>query len=270
MALQLGELNDWLVVGSIILFQWLLEFVVLTRMLKAQVAITLDVLDNMSSVSSCKESARNIFTNLAIVAALIMTIAFAMLFLFDHIGNLDEQDTSQRVVAHAFIAFTGYACVQSMRAMVESVLNIVYTEALTGPEVVRFLIAGSGAIGAPVLATVFSVVSILCASTLYILTVYSVAAAVLFGLMALSRCVSIGQFWRKRSKFTTHRSKSRSNNWTWAEDPEAAPPSSIAKKCSKKEIDTLRRHARWAKQEEEDLACAKVAVQPTMETNLTV
>jgi len=268
MALQVGELNDWAVVCSIMLFQWLLEFVVLTRVLKVQVSITLDVLDNMSSVSTCKESVRNIFQNLAIVAALIMTIAFAMLFLYDHIGNIAEQDDSQRLVAHAFIAFTGYACIQSMRAMVESVLNIVYTEALTSPEVVRFLIEGSGAIGAPVLATIFSVVSILCASTLYILTVYSVAAAVLFGCLALSRVVSIGQFWRKRSRFTTNRSSKHSGNWTWAEDLEAAPPSSISKKCSEKEIDIMRRHARQAKKEEE--ASAKVAAQPTEEPNVTV
>jgi len=263
MALEVGELNDWAVVCSIMMFQWLLEFVVLNRVLKVQVRITLDVLDNMSSVNTCKESVRNIFTNLAIVAALIMTIAFAMLFLYDHIGNITESDDSQRLVAHAFIAFTGYACIQSMRAMVESVLNIVYTEALTSPEIVRFLIEGSGAIGAPVLATVFSVISILCASTLYILAVYSVAAAVLFGCLALSRLVSIGQFWRKRSKFTTSRSSKRSSNWTWAEDLEAAPPPSITRKCTEKEIEIMRRHARQAKIEEE--ASAKVAAQPTEE-----
>jgi hypothetical protein len=262
MALQVGELGDWAVVCSIMLFQWLLEFVVLNRWLNLQVRITLDVLDNMSSVNTCKESVRNIFTNLAIV----VTIAFAMLFLYDHIGNITESDDSQRLVAHAFIAFTGYACMQSMRAMVESVLNIVYTEALTSPEIVRFLIEGSGAIGAPVLATVFSVISILCASTLYILSVYSVAAAVLFGCLALSRLVSIGQFWRKRSKFTTNRSSKHSSNWSWAEDLEAAPPRSITKKCTEKEIEVMRRHARQAKKEEEE-ASAKVAAQPMEEPN---
>lgn len=268
MGLEVGELSDWVVVGSIMLFQWLLEFVVLTRVLKVQVRITLDVMENMSSISSCKEGIRNIFTNLAIVAALIMTIAFAMLFLYDHIGNISEDD-DKRLVAHAFIAFTGYACIQSMRAMVESVLNIVYTEALTSAEIVRFLIEGSGAIGAPVLATVFSVVSILCASTLYILTVYSVAAAVLFGCLAFSRCVSIGQFWRKRSRFTTNRSNKHSSSWTWAEDLQAAPPSSITKKCSEKEIEIMRRHARMAKKEEEE-ASVKVLAQPKEEPNLSI
>jgi hypothetical protein len=269
MALEVGELSDWVVVGSIILFQWFLEFVVLNRVLKLQVSITLDVLENMASVNSAKESVRNIFTNLAIVGALIMTIAFAMLFLYDHIGNITEQDDGQRLVAHAFIAFTGYACIQSMRAMVESVLNIVYSEALTSPEVVRFLIEGSGAIGAPVLATVFSVISILCASTLYILTVYSVAAAVVFGLLAVSRLLGIYQFWRKRSKFTTDRSSKRASNWTWAEDLEAAPPSSITKKCTAKEIEVMRRHARQAKKEEGE-ASAKVAAQPTEEPNFSL
>ncbi|CAK0830651.1 unnamed protein product, partial [Prorocentrum cordatum] len=270
MALEVGE-TDWVVVGSIMLFQWVLEFVVLTRMLKLQVVITLDVLDNMSSVNTCKESVRNIFTNLAIVAALIMTIAFAMLFLYDHVGNIADNDDGQRLTAHAFIAFTGYACIQSMRAMVESVLNIVYTEMLTSPEIVRFLIAGSGAIGAPVIATVFSVVSILCASTLYILSIYSVAASVLFGCLSLSRLISIGQFWRKRSKFTTNRSSKHSSNWSWAEDLEAAPPSSIAKKCSENEIAIMRRHARQAKEEEEaSVKVAAVAAQPPEQPNFSV
>jgi len=248
------EWKVWGVVLAVMMFQWVLEYI-LNRFCKMQVRITLDVLENLSSVSTCKECIRNIFTNLAIVAALIMTIAFAMLFMTDHLYQVEEDEEnyeSNRLLAHAYVSATGYACIQSMRAMVEAVLNLIYTEALSSPEVVRFLIEGSGAIGAPVLATIFSIFSILFASTLYVLMVYSVPAGVAFGFLAASRLIAIMQFWLKRAKFTTDRKSERSRKWMWAEDPSSPPPASIARKCTEFEIEVMRRRASEAKASEEE------------------
>lgn len=249
MTLKMGDWQSWVVVVSVMLVQWLCEQV-LNFCFQLQVKITLDVLENMKTVSTCKECVRNIFTNLAIVAALIMTIAFAMLFLADHLEVIDDDDEVLWLVAHGFIAATGYACLQSMRAMVESVLNLIYTEALTSEEIIRFLIHGPGAIGAPVIAIIFSMVSILVASALYILGLYSVAAATGFLVLCVSRLVAMVQFWLKRAAFTTARTNDNAAMWTWAEDPNSSPPKGILKKCSDVEIQVMRQRARHARQEE--------------------
>jgi hypothetical protein len=250
MAIAVGDWMTWAVVFGVMIFQYIAEWI-LGIYFKLQVKITLDVLEHMKGTGNCKECIRNIFTNLAIVAALIMTIAFAMLFLADHLEDIEEDEEDKRLIAHAFIAATGYGSIQSMRAMVESVLNLIYTEALSGPEINRFLIVGPGAIGAPVLALIFSMFSILLASCLYILQMYSVAAAAAFGILAASRLVAIAQFWLKRARFTTSRDKKNAAKWTWAEDPNAEPPRAISKKCSKNEITVMRERAREALLEEQ-------------------
>lgn len=254
MTIEVGDPTTWGVVFGVMIFQWLIEQF-LNRALSLQVRITLDVLENMKSIDSSKDCIRNIFTNLAIVAALIMTIAFAMLFIADHmedLGDITDDDYDKWLIAHGFIAATGYAAVQSMRAMVESVLNLIYTEALSSSEVIRFLIHGPGAIGAPVLATIFSMVSIILASTLFVLQMYSVAAAAAFGLLATSRLWALLGFWLKRASFTTDREGKQAKKWTWAESTDEPAPSAITKKCSVTEIEVMRRRATEARRQELD------------------
>jgi hypothetical protein len=259
MAIEVGDWVTWAVVFGVMAFQWIAEWILNIRF-KLQVKITLDVLENMKGMDCCKECIRNIFTNLAIVGALIMTIAFAMLFLADHLEAIEEDEEDKRLLAHAFVAATGYGSIQSMRAMVESVLNLIYTEALSGPEINRFLIAGPGAIGAPVLALIFSIFSILCACTLYILQMYSLAAAAAFGLLAGSRLIAIAQFWLKRARFTTNREKRHAIKWTWAEEPSMEPPKAISKKCSKNEIKVMRERAQEALLEENNALVKKTGL----------
>lgn len=256
MAIEVGDWVTWVTVFGVMGFQFIVEWILNIRF-KLQVKITLDVLENMKGMDKCKDTIRNTFTNLAIVGALIMTIAFAMLFLADHLDSIEEDEEDKRLIAHAFIAATGYASIQSMRAMVESVLNLIYTEALSGPEINRFLIAGPGAIGAPVLALVFSIISILLASTLYLILMYSVAAAAAFGILAGSRLVAIVQFWLKRARFTTNRQKKHAALWTWAEDSQTEPPTAISKKCSKNEIRVMRERAQDAFLEDQERSMSK-------------
>merc|ERR1719327_2599347 len=118
-------------------------------------------------------------------------------------------------MAHAFVALAGYAVLQAIRAMIEAVVNLVYTEPLSSPEVIRFIITGPGAIGAPVMAIFFSVVSIMLGTTLWLAQMYSVAAAVAFGAFALKGVVSTIRFSYKRAQFTTERSKKRCKTWIW-------------------------------------------------------
>jgi membrane protein implicated in regulation of membrane protease activity len=233
--------------------QWLLEMF-LSYCKNFQTRITLDVLENMKDVGQAKEAMRNIFTNLAIVAALILTIAFAMLFLGDH---MEENSTPK--TAHAFVALAGYATLQAIRAMIESVVNLVYTEPLTSPEIIRFIITGPGAIGAPVMAIFFSMVSIMLGTVLWIAQMYSFAAAAAFAFFALKGVASTIIFSRKRSLFSTSRDKKRSKAWSWAElDEEAGPaPHHVTKKCSRKEIVIMRARAKDAVVFEQAAAAAR-------------
>lgn len=237
---NVGSPSEWALSLGVMAGQWLIE-IFLNYGKNFQTKITLDVLENMSDVGCAKEAIRNIFQNLGIVAALILTIAFAMLFLGDHM----EDGTDTPKTAHAFVALAGYATLQAIRAMIESVVNLVYTEPLTSPEVIRFIITGPGAIGAPVMAIFFSVVSIMIGTVLWLAQMYSLAAAVAFGAFALKGVASTIRFSYKRAVFSTVRSKKRSKSWLWAEG-EDPPPSAISKKCSAKEIAMMRLRAREA------------------------
>merc|ERR1719327_1080316 len=116
-------------------------------------------------------------------------------------------------MAHAFVALAGYAVLQAIRAMIEAVVNLVYTEPLSSPEVIRFIITGPGAIGAPVMAIFFSMVSIMLGTTLWIAQMYSLAAAAAFAAFAMKGVASTVIFSRKRANFTTSREKKRSKAW---------------------------------------------------------
>lgn len=235
----MGTAVQWAISLGVMLGQWALELF-LSYCKGFQVRISLDVLENMKDVGQAKESMRNIFTNLAIVAALVLTIAFAMLFLGDHM----EENTTPNT-AHAFIALAGYATLQAIRAMIESVINLVYTEPLTSPEIIRFIITGPGAIGAPVMAIFFSIVSLLLGTVLWVAQMYSLAAACALLIFAIKGVVSTVHFSYKRATFSTDRDKKRSQKWAWAEGDDICP-SHILKKCSAKEVAMIRLKAKEA------------------------
>jgi hypothetical protein len=236
---NVGTPAEWGISFGVMLGQWLLELF-LSYCKGFQVRISLDVLENMKDIGQAKESVRNIFVNLAVVSALVLTIAFAMLFLGDH---MEENKTPK--TAHAFVALAGYATLQAIRAMIESVVNIVYTEPLTSPEIIRFLINGPGAIGAPVMAIFFSIISLLFGTALWVAQMYSLAAAVAFAGFAFKGIASTINFSHKRAMFSTDRNKRRCNKWTWAEGEDESP-SHLKKKCSTKEIAMMRLKAKEA------------------------
>jgi hypothetical protein len=240
-AMEIGTVAQWAISLGVMLGQWVLELF-LGYCKGFQVRITLDVLENMKDIGQAKEGMRNIFTNLAIVAALVLTIAFAMLFLGDHM----EENTTPNT-AHAFVALAGYATLQAIRAMIESVINLVYTEPLTSPEIIRFIITGPGAIGAPVMAIFFSIVSLLLGTVLWVAQMYSLAAASALLLFAVKGIVSTVIFSHKRAMFSTDRNKARCEKWAWAEAEGVEKyPSHIRKKCSPKEIAMIRLKAKEA------------------------
>lgn len=242
MAIELGDFEAWAVTYGVlfVLLVALESFMyAANRCGFGNAGITLDVLENLKSIDRAKDTIRNIYTNVSLVSALLLTIACSMLFL-----TQDMPLKTQPIMVHAYVATTAFAVIQLLWATVECVGHLVYTEALSSPDTIRYVISWTGSIGGPINHLMWGLASLCLGAVQWTLAVHSVAAAA--GVASMS-----GFFFtwltftgvRRWSSFTTDRQKKASSKWTWAESEEGPCPLKFA---SARQISILRQRAKEA------------------------
>lgn len=242
MAIETGDFEAWAVTYGVlfVLLVALEAFMyAANRCGGGNAGITLDVLENLKSIDRAKDTIRNIYTNVSLISALLLTIACSMLFL-----TQDVPLKTQTMLVHAYVATTSFAVIQLLWATVECVGHLVYTEALSSPDTIRYVISWTGSIGGPINHLIWGLASLCLAAVQWALLVHSLAAA--GGVASMS-----GLFFtwltftgvRRWSSFTTDREKKASSKWTWAETEDGACPLKFA---SARQIAILRQRAQQA------------------------
>lgn len=210
-----GETVEWVTIfGSMIFLCIITEVVLVIWPFKLATRITFDMLEQLNRIDLAKETIRNIYTNLAIVGALVLTIVFAMLFVPDIVKRAELHPG----LSTAYIVSTSFACLQCLRVTFECVINLVYTEALSNGDVIRYIIASPGSIGAPVLGLGFAMIALTVSTTLWLMAAHTVASAAGFAVLALFYLVKLIALSIDKSMFTTDPKDKNAIAWKWAED----------------------------------------------------
>eukprot|EP00039_Didymoeca_costata_P001935 m.56373 g.56373 ORF g.56373 m.56373 type:complete len:302 (-) comp11035_c0_seq1:113-1018(-) len=227
-------------IGGILLTEAILGIV-----FKAYSRITFDVVQEMGP-ENAKATLRNVFTNLAVVAALLLTIDVTFLV------ESPDMDDGEEGLVHAYMAATIMSIILCLRGVLECVTNLLYTEGLTNHDCLRFLIGFPGSIGGPIMSVVLSVLCMAATVFVRMLILYSWAAA---GSLAVGTATLILFFAvniPQKSAFSVDRDSTGSQWWTWAENGSDIPKrllgmysdSQIAvirkKATAAKELETLR------------------------------
>lgn len=175
--------------------------------------ITLDVVEEMQDVRAASETVRNVYTNVALVSALMTTVALSVL-------TLDHPSAETGIAETFYITAAWMSFLLTLKPTIECVINLVYTEALPSFMVLRYLIAFPGSIGGPVLEFLHGIMQLIIAIGLRLFLTYDLAvcvgyfAASAYVLLALVVLV-IG-----KSRFSSNRNDNGSKGWRWAEqDP---------------------------------------------------
>lgn len=245
---EMGSPSLWGICFGVMLGQVGLELI-LTYAFKIQVSITLDMLDNLKHTQNAKDCIRNIFTNTGLVGALLLTVAFAMMF-------VDKPGVSEEL-SHTYIAATSYATIQGMRATTESVIHVVYTEALSDADIIRYLIFRPGSVGGPVIAVAFCILGMVVSTTIFLIGSYSVAAGVAWGAFGGFQIVKLILNALKSSKFSVHRSDQIALKWTWAEQEDSVAPIEVSSKCRAAHIKIFKDQAIQAREWEKKCKAAE-------------
>ena len=251
----LGDRTEWVIVGGVIGSLMLLEFTIGLGF-KMYTRITFGVIKNLTDIKHTKECIRNIYTNLAAVAALILTMVLSTLFLTEHLG-----EPKHPRLHTVFVATCSFSCMQCLRATMECVINIVYTEALNNLNTMRYLIANPASVGGPTLAIALSISSMVICTTVWLLQMYTVAVATGFALLGLYIVGLLCDIWHSKLRFTLDKEEPRSKKWTWAETQDEKPED---KRWDDDKLEIIRKRMRDARAASESREPTDVAQQPLL------
>ena len=134
-AIYLGDWEAW---GAMlgVLGWYVLEYMILGAVLDAIPSMTIDIIQHQNSIDGVKDTVRNTWTNIALVAALIIGMTAAMLC-SSELADLGYTYSGATALRTAYYCFSGLATCQYGQAILECVIHLVYTEPLDPAGVMR-------------------------------------------------------------------------------------------------------------------------------------
>ncbi|CAE8641033.1 unnamed protein product [Polarella glacialis] len=180
-----------------------------------QVKLTMDVLQELQSTKDIRSAVRDIWTQLGLVSALVLTLVFQML-------QTNLPDDAGMNLQHVYVGLCGGAVITCLLTTTECIILLVYTEHLSDANALRFIICFPGSIGGPVVKNFMSYLFAVLGLISWVLAQYTLAAAAGLGLGALIALVFVLVSWVTRSCFTLRPESPWAAKYRWAEKGDEA------------------------------------------------
>lgn len=184
--------------------------------------ISVDVLEH-ADTSCLKEMARNVWVNLGVVTALLLSLLLAM-------AQADcPNDDCADPVSLGYILCVGTAIMFTLNGLGTCVISLTYVEPLDLAGTIRYFIANPAQVGAAALMALYSLLYTVMAIVLWIYSVYGVVAACLLSIVAVSVLLNLLLTMWDKSSFDPHATPTcngkRWKEWAWPgiDDPREWP-----------------------------------------------
>mmetsp|Transcript_42112 Transcript_42112/g.78268 ORF Transcript_42112/g.78268 Transcript_42112/m.78268 type:complete len:257 (-) Transcript_42112:267-1037(-) len=176
--------------------------------------ISIDILEHCKP-ETLKESAKNVWTNVGVTSALILTMVMAMLQMDDIEPRGFVLEPEAKIHLQQFYAaFCIASLLFNLLCIMSCVVQLSYVDPLSEIDAVRFFLMRIDAIGDPIVFMVESVIFFMAAIGVWVLGVFGLSMAVLSGVALIIFVVGNGKLWAKTGAF------SPTSSMEWTQDPD--------------------------------------------------
>lgn len=184
---------------------------------KSDTQMTSDILEFVD-VSDIKQSARNIWVNVAVVNALVLTIIIAMLQEDPIEAKFDTDDNmvdALVAVQEFYISLLLVGFMSNVLSLMKCIVNLTYSEPLSNKDVIKYFIANPNSLGEPVCDVCIACMFSFLAMAFWVLGTYGAPnAALAFAITVYVSGYSVGYI-RGKAQFTPDANDPK-NEWSWA------------------------------------------------------
>lgn len=222
--------------------------VLLEALLRPCVAsVSLDVME-FCSLESLRESARSIWTNLGVTAALLLTVAVGLLQADSmsqiYATDAEMQDTLTNIQL-SYNLFSELSLLYCIWAILACVVYLCYVDPLTNQDAIKFFIANPAVIGGPVLNVIFGSVHLLVALLLYVVGTSGLPNAICFAIFMVIILVHIGCEIRDKSLFDPSGASPKSIEWQWTQRDRSEWPWFVRQARNEKAVRVFQKMGRF-------------------------
>jgi len=178
--------------------------------------ITFDVVKEMRDVTHAKDVVRNIYTNIALVSALLLTVALAMIQQDPPSCDNDDVDAGCTLQI-LYVTSVWTSGLFLIKITLECIVNLVFTEGLPHYMVLRYLVSFPGSIGGPVIGLTIAITSLLIGIAVWLSMEYSLASGVGFAAGSGYFLSHLTCLIKAKRNFSSVRGSEGARSWEWIE-----------------------------------------------------
>ena len=190
-------------VASVVVSVLALLFFILGQAFTTRVSI--DILEHCNP-EGLKESAKNVWTNVGVTSALVLTMVMAMLQIDDIEPRGFALDAGDKFQLQQFY---GALCIASLLfnllAIMSCVVHLSYVDPLSDVDAIKFFLMRIDSIGDPIVYMVESCIFFMGAVSVWVLGTFGLAMAIMNLVALLIFVIGNGLLWAKISLFTPHK-----------------------------------------------------------------
>lgn len=231
------DINHW--VGAVVVAIAALIIAILGQLVTTK--ISFDILENCQP-HGIKESSKNLWTNVGLTSALLVTMVMAMLQVDPIAANGFDLDPTDRMHLQQFyVSLCIASLLWNLICIVTCVINLSYVDPLSDIDAIAFFLNNADAIGDPAVFLGESCIFFMFAILVWVLGTYGIAQGVLMGSAMLTFIIVALGTWRKRSLFQSGIDVSwtqDSSKWTLENN---CTPGLIAKKGDKQVVGIVKK-----------------------------
>lgn len=170
--------------------------------------MTVDVLRNCDP-PNLKSSARTVWTNVSVTAALILTVAGSMLQVHNDVDkDLNGLDQAYCVLCYMAVWYSAYAVATAL-------INLIYVEPLTNSDAIKYFIANPNVVGTPTVHTIKAILFMFLAFSLWTLGTLGPPTAIFTFLLLVWFFYFIAMYIKGKQAFDPTGATARSMDWQW-------------------------------------------------------
>ncbi|CAJ1349188.1 unnamed protein product [Effrenium voratum] len=176
--------------------------------------VSIDVLEHCNP-EGLKESSKNVWTNVGVTSALVLTMVMAML----QLDPIDPRGFSLEAyeIVHLH-QWYGSFCIASLLCnllcIMSCVINLSYVDPLSDVDAIKYFLRRIDSVGDPVMFMVESFVFFLAAICVWVLGTFGLVMGIMSLLSLIIFVYAVGTLWQKNALF------SPDTNMEWTQDPE--------------------------------------------------
>lgn len=211
---------------------FLIDFMIRKMTLARVYRMSMEILEH-ADATTIKDATRNVWTNAAITAALILTVSVAMLQIEPiEMVREDGEDHFTLGVRPCLRQFYVATCLVStlkcLTATIRCVVDLTFCEPLSPQDAVKFLIANPGTFGRVFALVAESLLWLLMGMCTWVAGTYGLPNAVLTMILSVQFGYMLDQMLVDRSRFDPSGTTDKSIEWKWTLQPEESWPEFVS------------------------------------------